>query len=170
MQISCLLDYDQADMDRSRLSRFIAQPLSELPLEGPVFVSPRDSARRALALMREGSRSCVLAIEGERLQGIFTERDVLNRCMDDGFDWDKPLSDGLMTSAPRSIAAGASVGDAIATLQQQNYRTLPVMDGGRIVGLIRLGDILRHLAEAFPEDVLNLPPRPHQVMDKEEGG
>lgn len=157
-------------MDRSRLNRFIAQPLSELPLEEPVFVSPADPVRHALSLMREGSRSCVLAVEGDRLAGILTERDILNRCMEDGYDWDQPLSNGVMTSSPRTIGLASSVGDAIATLQQQNYRTLPVTDGGRVVGLIRLGDILRHLAEAFPEDVLNLPPRPHQVMDKEEGG
>jgi len=42
--------------------------------------------------------------------------------------------------------------------------------GGRVIGLVRLGDLLSHLAEAFPEDVLNLPPRPHQVMGKQEGG
>jgi hypothetical protein len=45
-----------------------------------------------------------------------------------------------------------------------------VVEGGRVIGLVRLGDLLTHLAEAFPEDVLNLPPRPHQVMGKREGG
>ena len=164
------VDYDQADMDRSRLSRFIAQPLSELKLEEPVFVSPNDPVRHAVSLMREGSRSCVLAVDGTRLAGICTERDILDRCMGEGFDWEQPLSEGALTGSPLTISHNARVGEAIATLQQHNYRTLPVSDGERVVGLIRLGDILRHLAEAFPEDVLNLPPRPHQVMDKEEGG
>jgi CBS-domain-containing membrane protein len=55
-------------------------------------------------------------------------------------------------------------------MQQHHYRTLPVVDQGSIVGIIRLGDLLTHLAEAYPEEVLNLPPRPHQVMERPEGG
>ena len=157
-------------MDRSRLSRFVSQPLQELPLEEPVVVSPSISVRSAVALMREGSRSCVLAMDGERLAGIFTERDVLTKCMVNGFDWDQPLSASLLTGNPRTIRASASVGEAVATMQQHHYRTLPVVDGNRVAGLIRLGDLLTHLAEAYPEDVLNLPPRPHQVMERPEGG
>jgi CBS domain-containing protein len=156
-------------MDRSRLSRFINQQLSELPLEAPVFVSPTDPIRRAIDLMGEGSRSCVLAVEGRNLTGIFTERDVLTKCMDEGFDLEQPLA-GVLTPSPLTIGHRATVGEAIATLQQHSYRTLPVSNGERIVGLIRTGDLLTHLAEAFPEDVLNLPPRPHQVMEREEGG
>jgi hypothetical protein len=45
-----------------------------------------------------------------------------------------------------------------------------VVEGDRVVGVLRLGDLLRDLAEAYPEDVLNLPPRPHQVMEQPEGG
>jgi CBS domain-containing protein len=157
-------------MDRSRLSRFINQKLSEIPLEGPVTVSPSDSVRSAVALMHEGSRSCVLALEGGRLAGIFTERDVLTKCMQDGFDWEQPLGKAVLTREPRTIPVTSTVAEAIAVLQQHHYRTLPVLEGQRVAGLFRVGDILTHLAEAFPEEVLNLPPRPHQVMDKEEGG
>lgn len=156
-------------MDRSRLSRFINQQISGLPLEDPVFVNPQESVRRAVDRMREGSRSCVLVMDGTRLAGIFTERDVLTRCMGAGFDWEQPVS-GVLTQGPGTIEGSATVADAIAALQRGSYRTLPVMDGARVVGLIRTSDLLRHLVEAFPEDVLNLPPRPHQVMEKQEGG
>jgi len=157
-------------MDRSRLSRFINQKLSEIPLEGPVTVSPFDSVRSAVALMHDGSRSCVLAVEDGRLAGIFTERDVLTKCMQDGFDWEQPLGKAVLTREPRTVSAKSTVAEAIAIIQQHHYRTLPVLEGQRVAGLFRVGDLLTHLAEAFPEEVLNLPPRPHQVMDKEEGG
>jgi len=55
-------------------------------------------------------------------------------------------------------------------MQQFHYRTLPVTRDGDVVGVARLGDLVTHLAEAYPEDVLNLPPRPNQVMEKQEGG
>jgi CBS domain-containing protein len=157
-------------MDSSRLNRFINQRLADLPLDQPTTVPSATPVAEALSLMRQGSRSCVLAIDNGRLEGIFTERDVLNRCMDDGFDWNQPLAASVLTRPAETIPASGTVAEAIALMQQHHYRTLPVVDGDRVVGLIRVGDLLRHLAEAFPEDVLNLPPRPHQVMETEEGG
>lgn len=157
-------------MDRSRLSRFINQALQELPLEQPAFVSPNSSVREALGLMREGSRSCVLAREGKQLVGIFTERDVLTQCMVPGFNWDEPIGASVLSREPRTIDAARPVGEAVATMQQFHYRTLPVTNGGEVVGVAHLGDLITQLAEAYPEDVLNLPPRPNQVMDKQEGG
>lgn len=157
-------------MDRSRLSRFVNQRLQELPLEKAAVVSPLTSVREAVTVMQEGSRSCVLAVEDGRLAGIFTERDVLVKCMFDDFDWEQPLSAGVLTREPRTIASHRTVAEAMAVMQQHHYRTLPVMENGSPVGLLRLGDLLRHLAEEYPEDVLNLPPRPRQVMERPEGG
>lgn len=157
-------------MDRTRLSRFVNQRLHDLPLEEPAVVSPFIPVRTAVATMQEGSRSCVLAVEDGRLAGIFTERDVMTKCMDEGFDWDQPLNATVMTREPRTIASNRTIAEAIMLMQQHHYRTLPVMTGGSVVGLVRLGDLLRHLAEEYPEDVLNLPPRPHQVMERPEGG
>jgi CBS domain-containing protein len=90
--------------------------------------------------------------------------------MVDGFDWDQPLSASVLTKQPRVIASTGTVAEAIALMQQHHYRNLPVVEGDRVVGVLRLGDLLRDLAEAYPEDVLNLPPRPHQVMEQPEGG
>lgn len=157
-------------MDRSRLSRFVNQPLQDLPLREPVLVPTSTTVREAVALMQERTRSCVLAMQDQRIEGIFTERDVLTKCMADGFDWDQPIGGSVITRAPQTIGRDRSVAEAVAIMQQHHYRTLPVVDGDRVVGLIRLGDLLTHLAEAYPEDVLNLPPRPHQVMERPEGG
>lgn len=157
-------------MDSSRLNRFINQRLADLPLEEPAIVTPDTPVSEALSYMREGSRSCVLAMSGDQLDGIFTERDIVTRCMEAGFDWSQPIGAAVLTRPARTMRASSSVAEAIAMMQQHHYRTLPVVDGDRVVGLIRVGDLLMHLAEAFPEDVLNLPPRPHQVMEKEEGG
>ncbi len=157
-------------MDQARLNRFINQPLREVPLEAPALVTSSQSVRQAVAAMQAGKNSCVLVMDGERLAGIFTERDVLVRCMADGFDWDQPLSASVYTDNPRIISSDRTRGEAIAVFQQHSYRTLPVVADGRVVGLFRVGDVLAHLTEAFPEELLNLPPRPHQVMEKQEGG
>jgi CBS domain-containing protein len=157
-------------MNRTRLTRFINQRLAELPLAKPVFIDPACSVRDAVALMQVHSASCVIAGADSQPTGIFTERDILTKCMEDGFDWDQPLEGSVLTLSPLTVPIEATVADAVAIMQKHRYRTLPVTDAGTVVGLIRLGDLLTHLAEAFPEEVLNLPPRPHQVMEKREGG
>lgn len=157
-------------MDRSPLEQFLGQQLSAVQLQPPVRVSPGTPVREALALMRQDGHSSVIAMEGEVLAGIFTERDVLLKCMDDDFDWDQSIDAAGLTRSPRTIPATSTIADAVAMMQQHQYRTLPVMHAGAVTGLIRLGDILTALAECYPETVLNLPPRPNQVMEKPEGG
>ena len=144
--------------------------LAQVPLVAPVFVAPSDSVESAVAQMRAGSYSFVLAGEGSNLVGIFTERDVLTKCMEEGFDWTQPLNRGVLTPSVRTVTSNATVGEAIASMRQHRYRTLPVMEGGEVLGLVRLQDLLRHLAEEFPDEVLNIPPRPHQVVESREGG
>lgn len=56
-------------------------------------------------------------------------------------------------------------------MERGGYRTIPLVDAhGRPDGVLRQQDILAFVAEAFPQEILNLPPRPHQVMDQAEGG
>jgi CBS domain-containing protein len=157
-------------MDRSRLERFLSTPLAEFPLATPAYVLPSDTVRTAVNLMHEGRHSCVLSRTNGELDGIFTERDVLTKCMDEEFDWDQPLYDSVLTSEPTTISADKSVADAMAIMQRRGYRTLPVLAENEVLGLLILGDILRSMAEEFPEEILNLPPRPHQVVAKREGG
>jgi CBS domain-containing protein len=145
--------------------------VNELEFSGAVVVSPSDSVRTAVESMRSASSSCVLAVRDGRVAGIFTERDVLTRCMNvDGFDWDQPLEASVMTANPECISRETVIADAIGIMQKHGYRTLPVTQGDELLGLVRLGDLLKNIAEAFPEEILNLPPRPNQVAESREGG
>jgi len=55
-------------------------------------------------------------------------------------------------------------------MQRRGYLGVPLVDDdGRIAGHLDARDILEYVAEAFPQEVLNLPPRPHQQMDQPEG-
>lgn len=157
-------------MDWSRLERFVASSIGELPLGKAPIVSPDVPVSDALSIMRAAGSSCVLGVRDGGLAGIFTERDVLTRCMAPEFDWSQPLETSVLTVAPRTISADATVAEAIAAMQRHGYRTLPVLRSGELLGIIRLTDLLKHLAEAYPEDILNLPPRPNQVAEKREGG
>jgi CBS domain-containing protein len=103
------------------------------------------------------------------LLGVLTERDVFARIVAGQVDLAQPV-ETLMTTDPRTLDFEQSIRDAIDLMQTGRYRNVPVIDGGRrLVGVVRQSDIIKYLAEAFPEELLNLPPRPHQRMKEPEG-
>jgi signal-transduction protein with cAMP-binding, CBS, and nucleotidyltransferase domain len=155
-------------LDESRLQVFLSRPLSTLELADPTIVQPADRLGDAIATMRGRGDSCALVVENERLQGILTERDVLCRFMDETADWSQPVS-AVMTPDPETLDCDEPIGSAIRMINDHDFRTVPMTVHGSVRGLVRLGDILRHLAELYPEEVLNLPPRPDQRIDKPEG-
>jgi CBS-domain-containing membrane protein len=75
----------------------------------------------------------------------------------------------LMTTEPRTLSLDQTIRDAIELMQTGRYRNVPVIDDGRLVGVVRQSDLLKYLAESFPEELLNLPPRPHQRLRAPEG-
>jgi CBS domain-containing protein len=75
-----------------------------------------------------------------------------------------------MTTEPRTLDLDQTIRDAVELMQTGRYRNVPLVDrAGRLVGVVRQNDIIKYLAESFPEELLNLPPRPHQRMKAPEG-
>ena len=84
-------------------------------------------------------------------------------------DLSQPV-ESLMTSEPNTLDLDQTIRDAIVLMQTGRYRNVPVVDADRhLVGVVRQADIIKYLAESFPEELLNLPPRPHQRMKEPEG-
>jgi CBS domain-containing protein len=123
----------------------------------------------ALSVMRSHAGDAVLVLNGRHLAGILTERDVLNRVLGNSVDESRPV-DEFMTASPRSLDADATLIEAMKAMEQGHFRNVPLVDGeGQLVGTLRQLDLLEYVAEAFPQEILNLPPRPHQLMDQPEG-
>lgn len=81
------------------------------------------------------------------------------------------LVDGYMTRDPDTLTSDSTVVEALQLMERGGYRNIPLKDAdGRIEGVLRQQDILEFVAEAFPQEILNLPPRPHQVMTEADGG
>ena len=83
----------------------------------------------------------VLVMEGDRLEGILTERDILNAVavgLTEGArvrDW--------MTTSPETIDASDETGHAAALMIHGGFRHLPVLDGGTVAGIISIRDLMR---------------------------
>jgi CBS domain-containing protein len=147
---------------RTEKARTLARP-------DPATVTPDTSLADALGQMREQGGDAILIKQGGRLAGILTERDVLTRVFGVGVDAHRPVSE-FMTAEPHTLPADSSLLDAMQAMERGHYRNLPLVEpDGTVVGLLRQQDLVGYIAEAFPQEILNLPPRPHQLMDQPEG-
>ncbi len=126
------------------------------PICLPATATVHDAVQRMLARRQAG----VLVVDDAgRLSGIFTERDVLMRVIGRDLDARRtPLSD-VMTPNPEALSLEDRVAYALHGMSVAGYRTIPIVDAEhRPVGVITVTDVVRWLADLFPEAVLNLPP------------
>ena len=137
----------------------------------PVTVPPGTSLADCLrAIQRSGTGDSVFVCAADgRLAGVLTERDIFGRIVGGDIDLSQPV-ESLMTTEPRTLDLEQTIRDAIDLMQTGRYRNVPLVDDdGNLVGVVRQADIIKYLAESFPEELLNLPPRPHQRMKEPEG-
>ncbi len=135
----------------------------------PVMVSTGTSLAGAIAAMQANDGEPILITDGGRLLGVLTERDVLLKILGREESLDASV-DEVMTRDPHTLTADSTVGEALELMESGRYRTVPLVDeSGAPTGLLRQQDIVEYVAEAFPQEILNLPPRPHQVMEEQEG-
>jgi CBS domain-containing protein len=102
---------------------------------------PTASARDAAKVMGANKVSGVLVVEGERLVGIFTERDLTARVVATGRDPDMTKLAEVMTPRPDVLAPDDAALDALEKMRMRHYRHLPVVDNGKIVGMVSIRDL-----------------------------
>jgi CBS domain-containing protein len=156
----------------TRVPSLVDEKLKVVSRREPVTVRPGTTLTACLqAIQRTGTGDSVFVTTPDgRLAGVLTERDIFARLVGGDVDLSLPV-DTLMTTEPRTLHLDQPVRDAIVLMQTGRYRNVPLVDDdGGLVGVVRPVDLLKYLAEAFPEELLNLPPRPHQLMEQAEGG
>ena len=155
----------------TRVPSLARETLRVINRHDPLTVPEGTSLGECLRLV-EGSGtgdSVVVADPDGRLKGVLTERDIFGVMVGGNVDLTAPV-ETLMNRKPRTLRPEQTVRDAIVLFADGRFRNVPLVDDdGRVVGMVRQQDILKYLAEAFPEELLNLPPRPHQRMKESEG-
>jgi CBS domain-containing protein len=126
----------------------------------PLKLRPHHSVARAIQAMVQNRRAAVVITDDEdRLVGIFTERDVLTRVMGAGRVARDTLLADVMTPEPESLRPDDRICFAINRMHSGGFRSLPLVDDRhRPIGIVTVNDVVRWLAEIFPEAVLNMRP------------
>jgi CBS domain-containing protein len=105
------------------------------------------SVGETVALLTDRRIGAVPVMQGDEVIGIFSERDVIH-CLKShgGAALDRPVREG-MTSPAISVASDMSVLAALSLMTRRRIRHLPVVDDGRLVGFVSIGDLVKHRIE-----------------------
>jgi CBS domain-containing protein len=135
-----------------------------------VCVAPTDSLAKAIEVMKQDEGGCAIVCEKDgAVVGIFTERDLLTKIVGKTIDVNAPVST-WMSPVVATLTPEATIGDAVAIMNDKGYRNIPLVKDGKLMGSVSVFDVIRYLAESYPKTTMNLPPNPDQVMDSIEGG
>lgn len=108
-------------------------------------VTPATSMFEAITLMAEKNIGALLVIEGETIRGIVSERDYARKIILAGrSSRETPVGD-VMTAPVMYVGPTASTQECMALMTDRRLRHLPVMDGGKLLGLISIGDLVKDI-------------------------
>jgi CBS domain-containing protein len=125
----------------------MADTVRDLLKGDPVTVEASATVQEAAKLMDEKDIGNVLVVENGELQGIVTDRDIVVRVLAKGDGADASVREAATTDV-QAIAPDTSIDEAVQKMEQGNVRRLPVVDDGKPVGVVSLGD----LAQARDKD------------------
>jgi len=114
---------------------------------GGVYTIPSTvTVAEAVQEMNTRKVGSVLVMNGLRLVGIFTERDVLRRVVGASLDPELTPITKVMTADVLTVEPSATVQEVMDIFTEKRCRHLPVMQAGRLVGVISIGDVSRWVA------------------------
>jgi CBS domain-containing protein len=110
-------------------------------------VPPEATVLDALKRLEEKNVGALLVMKGDRLIGIFSERDYARRMILHGRSSRETAVREVMTQEVFTITPDATAGECMAHMTDRHIRHLPVIEAGKVVGVISIGDIVRAVME-----------------------
>jgi CBS domain-containing protein len=114
----------------------------EVMSTGLHYVSPSTTVGEAVALMAQHRIGSTLVMEGATLVGIFTERDTV-RALSTTYDAPSHEVSSWMTRDPMTVTPDVPTDEALQTMLANNFRHLPVMENGDVVGIVSIRDLAK---------------------------
>lgn len=124
--------------------------IGEIMTTDVVGVGPDDTVERAIRAMVERDIGSVVVVEDGRAAGLFTERDLARRILDDPELLGRRVGD-VMSAPVVSTAPDVEMIEAFDLMNAERVRRLPVVDGNRLVGIVTERDLLRWVGDVAAE-------------------
>ncbi|HEX4743281.1 MAG TPA: CBS domain-containing protein [Candidatus Limnocylindria bacterium] len=117
--------------------------VSEIMTREPSTLAPASTIGEAATIMRQDDCGSVPIVESGRLVGIITDRDIVIRVLAGGKDPKTTRVSEAMTADPVTVSPDTSVDEAQKVMAERQVRRLPVVEDGRLVGLVVIGQVAR---------------------------
>lgn len=122
----------------------IGEILSAKPDSGVVTISPEAGVRELIALLAEHNiGALIVSSDGTGIEGIVSERDVVRHLHSDGTVINNVVS-AIMTPEVETCAPEDDLDEVMSTMTARRFRHVPVVDGGRLAGIVSIGDVVKH--------------------------
>ncbi len=119
-------------------------------------VDVNESVLNAISLMAEVNIGAVLVQNGDTISGIFTERDYLQRIALKSLSSKKTPVGEVMTKPVISAEPNDSIQKCMETMTTCHCRHLPVVEGGKLLGIVSIGDLVKHMLDEKQNEVEKL--------------
>jgi CBS domain-containing protein len=107
-----------------------------------VTIAPTDTVETLVAALAEHNVGALIAVDGDRVVGIVSERDVVRRVAEQGAAALQSRVDQLMTTSVVSCTSTDTVDSIAETMTERRIRHMPVIDGSELVGIVSIGDVV----------------------------
>lgn len=118
-----------------------------------ITIDSNSTTTEATEMMRRYSTSCLVVLDGNKIVGILTTRDVVSRVVSKGLDPDKLLVNEVMTSPVIMMRPETPLGEAIKIMLQRKIKKLPLItgykDNARLMGMLSLTDLIEFHPDVF---------------------
>jgi CBS domain-containing protein len=115
-------------------------------------IAPTDPVTRLLESLAEHNVGALIVLDGGEVVGVVSERDIVRRIGADGAAVLDQTVGAIMTSSVVTCASGDSIDSIAETMTARRVRHMPVLDGGRLVGVVSIGDVVSHRMRQLEQD------------------
>ena len=119
-------------------------------------VGPDTLVTECVRIMSAKKIGALIVMDGEKLIGIFTERDALNKVLAAGLEPSRTKVSDVMTKDPYSIPPTTTVGEAMELVTKRRFRHLPIVKNGKVLAVISSGDLTHWLVKEQVSEVQEL--------------
>jgi CBS domain-containing protein len=132
----------------------VAQSVREIMTANPTTVRPESPVADAAKLMKSEDVGSLPVVDGDRLVGVVTDRDIVVRVVAEGGDPGAISVGEIRSSDPVTVDPKQDLGEALTQMARHQVRRLPVVDNGRLVGVLAQADVAREAAGSVAGEVV----------------
>lgn len=121
-----------------------------------ISVKPDDTVLQAIRVMAEKNIGAVVVMQDDQLRGIMSERDYARKVIVKGRASDETQVADIMTSEVLTTSDSETVNNCMEMMTERKIRHLPVVEDGRVVGMISIGDLVEAIIADQQEEIQQL--------------